>query len=146
LQGVEKKTLARTLTSPPVVVPKGELIFANLDEIELARQLTLWEYEAYCVIKPRECLNQGWNKLTKQEDSPNIVNMIRRSNSVTLWVATEIIKEEKLQKRAMILKKFIKIAEVYNLHSISTYQLLTIIRSIAEHSITLRELWKFFPV
>jgi len=37
--------------------------------------------------------------------------MIRRSNNIPLWVATEIIKEDKLTRRAYLLKKFINIAE-----------------------------------
>lgn len=97
---------------PSPVIPKGEPTLLNFDDAEIARQLTILEYESYCSIRPRECLNQSWNKPNKEEESPNIVTMIRRSNSIPLWVATEIIKEDKLQRRVAILKKFISIAEV----------------------------------
>jgi son of sevenless-like protein len=89
------------------------MTFMNFEDVEVARQLTLLEYESYCCIRPRECLNQVWNKPNREEESPNIVTMIRRSNGIPLWVATEIIKEDKLQRRVNLLKKFINIAEVY---------------------------------
>lgn len=97
---------------PAPIIPKGDPNLFNFDDAEIARQITLMEYESYCSIKPRECLNQAWNKANKEEESPNIVTMIRRSNTIPLWVATEIIKEDKLQRRVAVLKKFISVAEV----------------------------------
>lgn len=38
--------------------------------------------------------------------------VINRFNLVSLWVATEIVKKEKLNERLKLIKKFIKIAEV----------------------------------
>jgi RasGEF domain len=106
---------------PSPVMPKGEMTFLNFDDVEVARQLTLMEYESYCCIRPRECLNQAWSRSNKEEESPNIVTMIRRSNNIPLWVATEIIKEDKLQRRAYVLKKFINIAEVLSSPFLPSY-------------------------
>lgn len=49
-----------SMRTPSPVLPKGEkdATFHNFDSAEIARQLTLMEYESYCCIRPRECLNQ----------------------------------------------------------------------------------------
>eukprot|EP01133_Synstelium_polycarpum_P004020 gene4020-4656_t len=83
----------------------------QIDDLEVARQLTLIEHEAYSLIKPNECINLAFSKLGKEENALNIVAIIKRSNTIPLWVATEIVQEERLTKRANIIKKFISIAD-----------------------------------
>ncbi|EFA83616.1 RasGEF domain-containing protein [Heterostelium album PN500] len=79
----------------------------SLDDLEIARQLTLIEHEAYSLIKPNECVNLAFSKLGKEENAPNITGIIRRSNIIPLWVATEIVQEERLTKRANIIKSLL---------------------------------------
>eukprot|EP01132_Coremiostelium_polycephalum_P001190 gene1190-1503_t len=101
---------------PPPILPtilKSDQILTlqNFDDLEIARQLTLIEHESYSQIKPNECINLAFSKAGKEENSANIVNIIKRSNIIPLWVATEIVQEERLTKRANIIKKFISIAD-----------------------------------
>ena len=80
---------------------------------ELARQLTLIDYNLFTSIKPLECLNQNWmHKTQKEELAPNILAMIRRFNDVSTWVASEILKCKDLALRTKVLKQIIEIAEV----------------------------------
>jgi son of sevenless-like protein len=93
---------------------------------EIARQLTIIEYNLYKTIKPWEFFNQSWTKKDKEILSPNILNMIKRFNKVCIqvfqfvtcvfqvsnWVATEIVKGENLKARVGVLAKFVEIAEV----------------------------------
>jgi len=55
-----------------------------LDPLEVARQLTIAEFDIYRVIKPFECLNQRWTKKDKEAEAPNILAMIERFNHVTI--------------------------------------------------------------
>eukprot|EP01102_Stenamoeba_stenopodia_P006360 TRINITY_DN1744_c0_g3_i1.p1 TRINITY_DN1744_c0_g3~~TRINITY_DN1744_c0_g3_i1.p1 ORF type:complete len:906 (-),score=236.37 TRINITY_DN1744_c0_g3_i1:10-2727(-) len=83
----------------------------DYDPGDIAKQLTLLEFSNYKVIQPRECLNQAWNKSDKEINAPNIVNMIKRTNAVPLWVATEIVFCDKPKQRSNLVKLFISIAE-----------------------------------
>ncbi|KAL6054788.1 Son of sevenless 1 [Balamuthia mandrillaris] len=87
------------------------LIDLNWDPLEVARQLTLIEYNLYKSIKPQECLNQAWTKkATRDTNAANIMAMITRFNAVSRWVATEIVKAESLKLRIDTLTMFIQIA------------------------------------
>lgn len=78
--------------------------------IEIARQLTLVEFELFESIQPRECLNQAWNTKNQKKQAPNIFEMITRTNQVVNWVTYEIIKFEKVAQRQKAIQKFIKVA------------------------------------
>lgn len=95
-----------------IFLPK--LSFSNLDKIEIARQLTIIEWELFSRIKPHELLNQCWNKPKLRHRAGNVLAMINRSTEISGWVATTILKEEKLHNRTKMMVKFIKIAEVFN--------------------------------
>ncbi|EFA85873.1 Ras guanine nucleotide exchange factor [Heterostelium album PN500] len=97
---------------PAVIAPKvRDPNFIDLDTTEIARQLTLIESELYRKIESKECLGQSWNKQNKDELAPNIVAFIRRFNAVSNWVATEIVRTEKLKERVSVVKRFIIIAQ-----------------------------------
>jgi son of sevenless-like protein len=49
---------------------------------EIARQLTLIEFELFQKIKPWEFLGLQWNKKDKDLKAPNILAMIQRFNQV----------------------------------------------------------------
>jgi len=87
------------------------LSFIDLDEAEIARQLTLIEFDFFSVIQPSELLNQAWNKPKLRHRASNVLSMINRTNEVSGWVSTMILQEERLRQRAKMWTKFIKIAE-----------------------------------
>ncbi len=58
------------------------LQFINMDEHEVARQLTLIESDIYCSIKPKEMLDGKWNKAGKEESAPHILALIQHYNNV----------------------------------------------------------------
>jgi hypothetical protein len=78
--------------------------------VEIARQLTLVEFELFESIQARECLNQAWNQKNQKTQAPNIFEMITRTNQVVNWVTYEIIKFEKVEQRKKAIQKFIKVA------------------------------------
>lgn len=99
---------------PTPIIPMnvtGKLSLMDIHPEELARQLTLIEYDLYKNIKPWECLNQSWAKKDKETRAPNILAMIQRFNQVSNWVATEVVKVESVKQRAKVLQHVIEIAE-----------------------------------
>jgi len=113
------ETQARTVTfpePPPTSVVPPNLDFENctveiLDPVELARQLTLIEFELYQKIEPKELLNLNWMSKQKEQRSPGVLRQIRRFNEVSNWVSTSLLQEPNLKKRQKLLKKFIAVAE-----------------------------------
>jgi hypothetical protein len=79
---------------PEPILPKN-IAVSNLDEFlqdqsaifemdpqEMARQITILDADIYRSIRPKECLNQGWEKSDKIERSPNISRIIQQTNNV----------------------------------------------------------------
>lgn len=60
----------------------SEMQFMTFHPEEVARQLTIIEFEIFKSIKVGECLSQNWAKKDKQMKSPNILKMIQRFNKV----------------------------------------------------------------
>lgn len=81
----------------------------EFDALELARQLTIMECDLYCAIQPEEVLETG------QEGSKPPVNVravSSLSTVVTGWVAENILNEHDIKKRTLLVKFFIKVADV----------------------------------
>ncbi len=89
-----------------------QVAITEIHPVELARQLTLLEFEVFSKIRSEELLSIGWtNKESKEWVSPNISMLISTGNQVTDWVATAIVCNEKLFQRKTMLKYFISVAE-----------------------------------
>lgn len=97
---------------PPVCLTPKSTSFSDFHPLEVARQLTLLEFMLYSKIKPAELLGKGWSKPERNVTSPNVVALTTHFNSISMWVATSIVKEEGVKERALLIKKFIKIALV----------------------------------
>ncbi|KAI9090515.1 ras guanine nucleotide exchange factor domain-containing protein [Phlyctochytrium arcticum] len=85
-----------------------KLKFAEMDPLEMARQLTLIEFEFFKSIRSREFLNLAWMKGSKETEAANILRMTRWSNHVVQWIVTEIVSlKESTKTRAATLERFI---------------------------------------
>jgi len=85
LEGTEgRKEFIFTKPPPRSILPyyrnPKSVKLLDLHPLEVARQLTLIEAELFRNIRPRECLNQAWNK--DPDRAPNILAMIDRFNMV----------------------------------------------------------------
>eukprot|EP01120_Amphizonella_sp_Union-15-10_P012325 TRINITY_DN5451_c0_g1_i1.p1 TRINITY_DN5451_c0_g1~~TRINITY_DN5451_c0_g1_i1.p1 ORF type:complete len:588 (-),score=114.16 TRINITY_DN5451_c0_g1_i1:46-1776(-) len=89
----------------------GALQLMDIPAIEVARQMTLIEFDLFTKIQPWEFLGQAWTKADKDDKAPNVVAMISRFNVVSKWIATEICSVENQKKRLKVVLRCIEIAQ-----------------------------------
>ncbi|KAH3759227.1 Ras guanine nucleotide exchange factor [Pelomyxa schiedti] len=105
-----QRTWVFSTDPPPPIVPT-RATFEEIDPIEIARQMSLQEFELYVNIQAKELLSLSWSKKDKEKRSPNLLAMIHRFNTVSNWTTATIVKEPDLRKRANIVRKFVRILE-----------------------------------
>jgi len=124
-----------------------QFTFADLDCLEIARQMCIVEQGLFKAILPRECLNQAWNHKTHKETAaPNILAIIRRFNRVSAWVANEVVIKELLPERSKTLERMILIAWVSVFSASIGMRAIHSLISIAEICTTSMQLSQFWPV
>jgi hypothetical protein len=87
------------------------LSWLDVDDEELARQLTLIEFDTFYRIQTSELLQQSWMKPKLKHRAPNVLAMIARFNNVSSWMGTVICMEDKVRNRARVMQKLIGVAE-----------------------------------
>eukprot|EP00002_Diphylleia_rotans_P000839 TRINITY_DN1044_c0_g1_i4.p1 TRINITY_DN1044_c0_g1~~TRINITY_DN1044_c0_g1_i4.p1 ORF type:complete len:1267 (-),score=234.72 TRINITY_DN1044_c0_g1_i4:554-4354(-) len=89
---------------------------------EIARQLTLIDFEVYSSIQPVEFLNQAWNVAKYKYRAPNLLYYIQRFNTVSKWVASCILWHEDVNSRALMWARMVSLAEQFK--ELNNFQLL----------------------
>ncbi|KAJ3452671.1 guanine nucleotide exchange factor [Anaeramoeba flamelloides] len=103
--------------TPEPILPMKKTInwkaitFIDLNEIELARQMTLFEMGLFQRIEAKEFIKKRWSKKDKNL-TPNLIGMIERFNNTSLWIVSTILSYEKVKMRSHIITKFIKCGKV----------------------------------
>uniref|UniRef100_A0A6B2LA66 Ras-GEF domain-containing protein n=1 Tax=Arcella intermedia TaxID=1963864 RepID=A0A6B2LA66_9EUKA len=100
-------------------VPPQKIISLFSPE-DVAKQLTLIDFDYYKSIDPNELLGLKWLKEKTALYSPNIISLSSRNDLLCRWVATTILVNEP-EARTELLAKFIEISqwlfEMKNYHS-----------------------------
>jgi len=110
---LQQKSISYCAPDPIIPVPSsfdGKLSLHDISPLEIARQLTLIEYDSYNRIQPKECLNQAWNKNEKEKNAPNVVQLIERFNRMSLWVINCVVHELDISGRAKLITHLIALA------------------------------------
>jgi len=73
----------------------------NLDSKEVARQLTLLDWDIFEKLKPSEFLNKAWSHpILKKLKAENVLNMIHRFNDLSKWTIFSILNYPVLKKKS----------------------------------------------
>ena len=87
----------------------------TLHPIELARQLTLLEFDLYKAVKPSELVGTSngeslvWTKKDKQKSSPNLMKMIHFSSKFVFSLERSIIECDNLEERIAVVQRIIEV-------------------------------------
>jgi hypothetical protein len=79
--------------------------FMAFDAGAIARELTLIEFSLFYNIRPRELLDQAWQREDKEKKAPNVSLLIARFNEVAFWIATEILQTQGSKMQTVVIKK-----------------------------------------
>ena len=74
---VHSDTRVSAIARPPL-----QSALLKWSKAEVARQITLIEFNLFSEIQPLEFLNQSWSKRDKYLKSPNLTKLIQRTNEV----------------------------------------------------------------
>lgn len=74
--------IQRNVPEPLLPPSLDDFTLLDLEPLEVARQITLVEYDIYKKIQPQECLNQAWSKQNSSARAPHLVALMNRFNQV----------------------------------------------------------------
>lgn len=104
--------------APPSVLPRNlkKMKVLDIEPVELARQLTIREYNILKCITPAEILNRRQRKILTRggvtsNETKYMDAFIHNSNELTNWVAYVILKHNDAKKRAAAVKYFVTVAD-----------------------------------
>jgi len=124
---VRSNELVYSTNPPEPKVPKNifspQLALSHIDELEIARQMTLIEYRLFRNIPPPEFLIRTTTFGEFQynmANSPNLVTLLNRTTDVSRWVVYTVLHSDTKKSRAKMVEKFIRVLEC--LRTLNNYQ------------------------
>lgn len=92
---------------------KDQFDLMTLHPIEIARQVTLLEFDLYRAVQPSELVGCTWMKENKSTSSPNLLKMISFTNNFICWLEKCIIETENFEERVSVVNRTMEIMLVF---------------------------------
>lgn len=107
---------------PKPIVPReifsSTLQLANVHPEEIARQLSMYEFQIFQNIRPSELLNLAWSKPKLKHKARNVLALIDCFNAFSQWGVYWIMQHDTLEKRAKAVSFIVKLADaLYRLNN-----------------------------
>ncbi|OMH81656.1 Cell division control protein 25 [Zancudomyces culisetae] len=100
--------LSKRVTS--LLVKNKPVNLLEIDQLELARQLTVCDSMLFCSIRPYELIDRKIARSTDSLCPPSVKLMSSISNKITHWVIMCVLSENSAKQRAVVLKYMINVA------------------------------------
>jgi hypothetical protein len=148
LSGLAKRKLTHEQQPPPApIIPRRptvsgstmhlpSLTFLEIDPLELARQITLIDYELFGQIRSSELLNQSWNKPKQRHRSPHVLELIQRFNTLSKWLCGLILHTENLKDRIKVMQHVVALGR--SLLQLNNFNALMAVLSALQNSAVYR--------
>ncbi|CAD5123376.1 DgyrCDS11732 [Dimorphilus gyrociliatus] len=110
----------------------------SLHPVELARQVTLLEFDLFKAIKSSEMVGSLWTKADKYETSPNILKAIDFSTRFTYWLVKTIVETGNIEERTQVLHRVLELyISFYDLNNFSgVIEVASALTSASVHRLT----------
>lgn len=92
---------------------KEEFNLMTLHPIEIARQITLLEFDLYRSVQPSELVGCAWMKEDKHKTAPNLLKMISFTNNFTFYMEKFILEAENMEERVAVVHRIIEIMIIF---------------------------------
>jgi len=86
-----------------------DLTVLDFAPMNIAKVITLLDYDKFKQIKHRELLNQAWTKKDREEKAPTVLEMIAQFNIMCKWTQVCIIESRRLVERKATISWFIEL-------------------------------------
>ncbi|KAL1228787.1 Son of sevenless [Trichinella spiralis] len=102
---------------PPIemhlaIIPE-EYDLMTLHPIEIARQITLLEFDLYRAVKPIELVGAAWTKKDKDKRSPQLLKLIQHSTKFTYWLEKCVVECGNLNERVAVMNRILEIMCIF---------------------------------
>ena len=110
--------------SPPPIVPdlaaRGDLLsLADIDAVELARQLTLHQQALFRAVQLHELLGLAWLQPDRTRTAPTLHAVLLHLANMSAWVVSEVVGDHALPSRRLKVAKLVQVArELHRLRNL----------------------------
>lgn len=133
---------ARVLPDPKVPrnIWSSKLKLFDIDDEELARQITLHDFAVYIKLTPSEFLNRAWINPKYRHRARNVLAMRAWTSNLTMWAGYQVAQRDKLRDCSRIAVRLINVAT--HLRAIGNFlSSSAIVLGLARTKSTLKNVW-----